>query len=169
MIAVSTATFFFRAASSAAWAMASLTRTVVAKLLRNVAGDCIHASLTQAFVMLCASFTIGAKNFFPSSRLCAGLHMSWKPFTRRARWTRADLRICHLRCERKVHKKISKLESQPRTHKGATREANTTATQNSAPLSTGLSMMFETLPIYPGHLKGLHDHTSKLCFQKMQP
>ena len=57
---------------------------------------------------------------------------------------------------------------QPRTHKGATREANTTATQNSAPLSTGLSMMFETLTIYPGHLKGLHDHTSRLCFQKIQ-
>ena len=115
------------------------------------------------------SFTIGAKTFSTLSRSCAGLHMSWKPYTRRARWTRADLRICHLRCERKAHKKVSKLESQPRTHKGATREANTTATQNSAPLSTGLSMMFETLTIYPGHLKGLHDHTSRLRFQKIQP
>ena len=33
--------------------------------------------------------------------------------------------------------------------------------QNSAPLSTGLSMMFEILTIYPGHLQGLHDHTSR--------
>jgi len=30
-------------------------------------------------------------------------------------------------------KKLSKLESQPRTHKGATREANTTATQKFRP------------------------------------
>ena len=29
--------------------------------------------------------------------------------------------------------------------------------------------MFETLPIYPGHLKGLHDHTSRFRFQKIQP
>ena len=133
MFTVSTATFFFRAASSAAWAEASLALTVFANLTRNVAGYCICASLTHAFVMLCASSTIGAKTFSTLSRLCAGLHMSWKPFTRRARWTRADLRICHLRCERKAHKKVSKLESQPRTHKGATREANTTASQKLRP------------------------------------
>ena len=64
---------------------------------------------------------------------------------------------------------FSKLYSQPRTHKGATREANTIASQKSAPLNTGLSIMFEIFTIYPGHSKRLHGHTSRLRFGGIQP
>ena len=54
---------------------------------------------------------------------------------------------------RNATNKFSKLYSQPRTHNGATREANTIASQKSAPLNTGLSIMFEIFIIYPGHLE----------------
>ena len=171
MSTVFSATIFVAAASTAAWAMATLALTVFANLVRDVARDCIVIA-PAAQVMHCTTLAIRSETNSILTRSAARLLMSPKAFTRRARWTCADLRICHLykvETMRKATKKISKLESQPRTHKGATREANTTATQNSAPLNTGLSMMFEILTIYPGHLKGLHDHTSTLGFGKIQP
>ena len=78
-----------------------------------------------------------------------------------------------------IHTKTIRYEKHPtklanwKANRALTRVRHVEPTQlqlkNSAPLNTGLSMMFEILTIYPGHLKGLHDHTSTLGFGKIQP
>ena len=128
---------------AAAWAIATLMLTFFANLVSDVARDCIVLA-PAAQVMHCTTFAIRSELYFSSTRSAARLLMSWKALTRRARWTCASLRIafssCGCSCHpckddtvRKAPNKLSKLESQPRTHKGATREANTIATQKFRP------------------------------------